>query len=624
MDRRLLSHYNTELAHLRAVAAEFAHEFPKIAGRLALDRDAKEVCPDPLVERLLEGFAFLTARIQVKLDAEFPQFTQSLLETVYPHYLCPTPSAAIVQFSPELDSLETTEGFSIPRGSLLSSVSGPGHRTSCLYRTTYPVTLWPFEVTDVRYYTRELYPFQSLGSFAGKAVLQIRLSGRMKLDFQKLSLDSLVLFLRGADDLPDILYENLIRHALGVAVRAPGLASDPRRFVPADRSIRRYGFQHALLPETSRSFSGYRLLHEYFTLRQRFLFIELTDLQPIIRQTSGPAIDLIIPLKEQDLRLERGIDAKSVGLHCTPAINTFEKQLDRVFLDHGHHEFQVIADKIKPFEFEIFEIQTVTGYGGETAVPISPFYLTRHETTANRKPKQYYTVRREPRHLTLQEQRFGSTAGYAGSELFVSLVDPVSEPSERKFDQLGIRALCTNRHLPMELPIGQSATDFTLDLNAPVRSIRCIVGPTAPRPPQAQGAENWRLLSHLTLNFLTLQNAGDGTGPQALRELLRLYSSPENRGAERLIEGVVSSKVEPVIRRLEIPGPMAFGRGMRINLELDELAFQGVGIFVFGAVLAEFFARYVSLNSFVETSVQSIQRQEVMLWSAQPGRRPII
>src|SRR5947207_15685675 len=120
MDERLLDHYNKELRHLREMAGEFAREFPKIAGRLALDKDAREVCPDPYVERLLEGFAWLAARVHLKLDAEFPRFTQALLETVYPHYLSPVPSMAIVRFEIDPPQPALAAGVAIPRGTSLT------------------------------------------------------------------------------------------------------------------------------------------------------------------------------------------------------------------------------------------------------------------------------------------------------------------------------------------------------------------------------------------------------------------------------------------------------------------------------------------------------------------------
>lgn len=283
MNRALLSHYNSELAHLRQTAAEFAREFPKIAGRLQLDRDAKEVCPDPFVERLLEGFAFLAARIQVKLDAEFPTFTQGLLETIYPHYLCPTPSMAVVQFEPVLHDPNLAAGFPIPRGTALRSTLGRNQSTPCEYRSAHAVTLWPIRIAEVSYHTRELLQFNLPSNAGARAVLRIRLQATTPDgDFSKIPLDSIPFFLRGADDLPDAIYEQVFSNAIGlVAVKPKGVPA-PDQFLPAKDAIRSVGFgsDQALMPETARSFSGYRLLREYFAFRQRFLFSRSVRLLP--------------------------------------------------------------------------------------------------------------------------------------------------------------------------------------------------------------------------------------------------------------------------------------------------------------------------------------------------------
>src|SRR5437667_3613689 len=175
MDERLLTLYNTELRHLREMAGEFAREYPKIAGRLALDRDAKEVCPDPYVERLLEGFAWLAARVHLKLDAEFPRFTQSLLETVYPHYLSPVPSMAVVRF--EIDPVQPAllAGVPVPRGTALKSNLGKGERTPCVFQTAHDVQLLPLRVLEARYFTRDVQELHLPPEFATHAALRIRL-----------------------------------------------------------------------------------------------------------------------------------------------------------------------------------------------------------------------------------------------------------------------------------------------------------------------------------------------------------------------------------------------------------------------------------------------------------------
>src|SRR6267378_310412 len=175
MDERLLNLYNTELRHLRSMAGEFAREYPKIAGRLALDRDAKETCPDPYVERLLEGFAWLAARVHLKLDAEFPRFTQSLLETVYPHYLSPIPSMAVVRFEPEEQDTALAPGVLVPRGTLMRSSIGKGERTACTFQTAHEVRLLPVRITEARYFTRDASELNLPADLPAKAAIRIRL-----------------------------------------------------------------------------------------------------------------------------------------------------------------------------------------------------------------------------------------------------------------------------------------------------------------------------------------------------------------------------------------------------------------------------------------------------------------
>jgi type VI secretion system protein ImpG len=633
MDRLLLSHYNTELAHLRETAAEFAREFPKIASRLALDRDAKEICADPYVERLLEGFAFLAARVQVKLEAQFPKFTHGLLETVYPHYLCPTPSMAIVQLEPILHDPNLAGGFKLPRGTTLRSPLRRGQRTPCEYKTAHALTLWPIRIAEIRYHTRELLQFGLPSSLGARAILQIRLEAGAGVDFAQLPLDQLSFYIRGADDLPDAIFEQVFRHATGIVAAKPRTTPSLSQFRPAKQSLRQAGFSadQALLPEISQTFSGYRLLREYFALRQRFLFFEVASLSPLLAQCHGDALDLLLLFREQDLRLENRVDVNSLALFCTPAINLFERRLDRVVLDHRHHEYQVIPDKTRPFDFEVFQIQSVTGYGARTGEEqvFQPFYLTRGRLADSSGRQEgglsgFYASRREPRHLTVKERQFGRIHSYIGSEVFLSLVDPNAAPYQTDLEQLGITALCTNRHLPLDLVPGQGSTDLALDVNAPVNAIRCLSGPTAPVPPLAQGAEAWRLISHLSLNYLALEDVGGQHGADVLREMLRLYVDPADRYSHKLIEGVLSTAVSPIIRKLPSPGAITFGRGIEIVVELDELAFEGVGTFIFGSVLAEFFRRYVSINSFVETAVRTKQRKEIMRWPAQMGRRGVV
>jgi type VI secretion system protein ImpG len=624
MDERLLEHYNNELRHVRETAGEFAREFPKIAGRLALDKDAKDICPDPYVERLLEGFAWLAARVHLKLDAEFPRFTQSLLETVYPHFLPPTPSMAVVRFEPEEGDAGLAAGVVIPRGTLLRSNLGKGERTACTFQTAHAVRLLPIKLLEARYFTRDLVQLNLPAGVPAKAAIRLRLQVTAAVPFKEVQLDPLAFFLRGADEFPSWIYEQIFARKSALVLQAPEDGGRTLGVLPA-KSIRAVGFasQEALLPATSRSFEGYRMLREYFAFPQRYRFFELGEMAEAVKSCKGNQIDLIIALKDVETRLEGRLDASYFELFSTPALNLFSKQLDRIDLSRQFSEFQVVADRNRPLDFEVFEIESVRGYGTEPGQEqeFRPFYLAKDTDTAT---GAFYTTNRVPRVLTTKEKQFGRRSNYAGTEVYLSLVDANSAPYRPDLRQLGVKALCTNRHLPIQMAVGLGRTDFTMDLSAPVKSIRCLAGPTLPAPSLAEGRFSWRLISHLSLNYLSLVDSKTEGGAAGLREMLKLYSQPGDRQMARQIEGVLSVQSRPVLRRVVGPGPITFARGLEITINFDEPALEGIGVFIMGAVVEQFLAKYVSLNSFTETVIKTQQRGEIMRWPVRMGKRQIL
>lgn len=624
MDERLLDYYNTELRHLREMAGEFAREYPKIAGRLSLDKDAREICPDPYVERLLEGFAWLAARVHLKLDSEFPRFTQSLLETVYPHYLCPIPSMAIVRFDPEETDAALGPGVPIKRGTLLRSSIGKGEKTSCTFQTAQEVRLLPLKIAEMRYFTRDVAELGLPADIRAKAALRIRLQATADVPLKEIAVDPLVFFLRGADDTPAMIYEQIFAAKTGLVVQSGTERGKLLGRYPAE-AIRRVGFadDQALLPPSPRSFEGYRLLREYFAFPQRFLFFEAAGFADAVRKCQGNTLDLVIPLKDQDTRLEGRIDASFVELFCSPVINLFSKTLDRVAITDRFSEFHVVPDRNRPLDFEVFEIESVTGYGATAGQEqeFRPFYLAKD---ADVSAGAFYTTQRLPRVPSARDRQFGMKTSYAGTELYLSMVDATAAPYRSELRQLGLRALCTNRHLPIQMARGAGRTDFTMDVNAPVAAIRCLAGPTVPRPSPAEGRFSWKLISHLALNYLSLVDAAGQEGAGGLRDILKLYADTSDRQIGRQIEGLLSVKSKPIIRRVRTPGPIAFARGLEITVNFDELAFEGTGVFILGAVLEQFFARYVSINSFTETVIRTQQRGQIMVWPAQVGKRQIL
>jgi type VI secretion system protein ImpG len=622
MDPRLLGYYNRELQYLREMGGEFAREFPKIAGRLGLE---SLECSDPYVERLLESFAFLTARVQLKLDAEFPRFSQHLLEMVYPHYLAPTPSMAVLEMQPNLSEGALADGFHIARGSGLRALSGQPAETACEYRTAHEVTLWPLELVGAEYTSF----LADLGSLRlprkGKAALRLRLRAASGLTMDRLAIGSLPVFIRGGDEIAMRLYELLMSHTVALVA---GLAGPGRREgqVMPDAGVSPLGFEddQALLPYGPRCFQGYRLLQEYFAFPSRFLFFNLHGLADAMRGCTDSEMEIIVVFDTQDPRLEKAVGIAQFALFCTPVVNLFTRRADRIHLTTSANEYHVVPDRTRPMDFEVHSVAEVVGYGTGTDEKqvFLPFCATSDQSPVG--STAYYTLDRQPRILSTKQQVEGARSSYVGSEVFLALVDPDEAPFRSQLKQLSVTVTCTNRDLPLHLPIGQGAGDFSLEAGAPVLAIRCVAGPTAPRPSHAHGDTTWRLISHLSLNYMSITDAADGGGASALRELLALYGDSGEAVTKRQIDGVRSVTSQLVTRRLPFPGPAAFGRGTKVTLTCDESAFEGMGVFLFGAVLERFFSKYVSINSFTETALKTTQRGEITRWPARIGRRPLI
>ncbi len=625
MDPRLLSYYNRELQHVREMGGEFALAFPKIAGRLGLEGFE---CADPYVERLLEGFAFMAARVQLKIDAEFPRFTQHLLEMVYPHYLAPTPSMTVVQLQPDHTEGSLAEGVVVPRDTSLRSMSGDAEGTVCEYRTGHEVTLWPLELVEAEYYgyAHDVAALDVPDAGGATAALRLRLRSSAGLTFDKLALDRLPVFLRGPDELPMHLYEQLIAHASATIVRPTQHPAPWHEVIPRSQ-IHQVGFDEAqaLLPQGPRSFEGYRLLREYFAFPQRFMLVELAGLAPAVRRCDKSELDLIVLFDRNDPVLEQAVDASNFALFCTPAINLFPKRTDRIHLADSNSPYHVVVDRTKPIDFEIYEVRSATGHGASVEIEqkFSPFYGGSDRAHRNG-DAAYFAVQREPRVMTSGKNGDGPRSRYVGSEVFVSLVDAQQAPFDRGLRQLALTTLCTNRDLPLLMPVGRGTTDFTLESGAPVQSVRCVAGPTQPKPSHAEGETAWRLISHLSLNYLSLVDNDEAQGATALRELLSLYGDDSEATIGKQVNGVRSVTTAPVTRRLSNTGPIAFGRGLEITLTFDDVAFEGTGSFLLGAVLERFLAKYVSLNSFTETVVRTLDRGELIRWPARTGTRQIL
>ncbi|MBY6003063.1 type VI secretion system baseplate subunit TssF [Salipiger bermudensis] len=624
MDSRLLRHYEAELGYLREMGAEFAEAYPKIASRLGMDQ--LEVM-DPYVERLLEGSAFMAARVQLELEQQYPAFTQNLLEIVYPHFLAPTPSMMVARLRPDTAQGGLSEGFTLPRGTLMRGQVLEGEQTACRFTTAQDATLWPVEITEAEYVEgRSELVAAGLGTGnQAKAALRLRLARSGGAPLSALPLDKLTLFLAGAGAEPWRLYESILGQGVALAGRSTDRRADWS--LPLGHDIRPRGFdpEEALLPVPGQSFEGYRLLQEYFAMPQRFFFIDLCGLHPAIRRTEGSDLDLYILLSEGNPAL-KSITPSSFDLHAVPAINLFPKRCDRVPVSGREIDHHVIPDRTAPLDYEIYRLDSVTGIAGDDAddVTFRPFYSAEDFTPFGDRQSAYYSIRRRMRQRSEKQRLKGQRTSYLGSDLYLSLADRSQAPYPGRIEQLAVIALCTNRDLPLLTPIGAGSTDFFLPDGGPVTEIRAIVPPTRPRQSLAEGQRAWQLISHLSLNYLSIADADRGTGAAALRELVGLYAPLGDPSMAAQLEGLVSVASRPIVRRMADGVLSTAVRGLELRVGFDESFFEGTGCYLLGAVLEAFFAKYVSLNSFTETVIHSQQRGDITRWMPRSGRRVLI
>jgi type VI secretion system protein ImpG len=603
MPDELLTYYERELSFLRHIGAEFAAKYPKIASRLQLEADKSA---DPHVERLLQAFAFLAARVHHKIDDEFPEITDALLGVLYPHYLAPIPSMAIVQCVLDPAQGKLTSGYRLPQGTMLYSQAVGG--MSCRFQTCYPVTLWPVEVASARFDEPD-----RTGPSRAVSVLKLRLHCLGGTTLPELALDQLRIFLYGESQLVYGLYELLFNNVCQVQLRAfEGHSSRPVATL-SPHCLRAVGFHadEGMLPYSPRSFLGYRLLHEYFTFPDKFLFFDLCELdrgaQAGLRQ--GMEVCLLL---DRAPRLEQPVNAATFRLGCTPIVNVFEHIAEPIRVNHAQTEYQVIPDVRRQDVMEVYAVNTVTCTSPYMKEPVElqPFYSFRH-AVAPEPPQAFWYAHRRP------SQRKGD----AGTEMYLSLVDLNFQPTLPAAETLTVRVTCTNRDLPGKLPFGGERGDFELEEAAPLSRIRCLTKPTDTiRPPLQRGAQ-WRLISHLSLNYLSICEGGR----DALQEILKLYDFSDSAVVRQQVEGITHLTSRRIIARPASMPWNGFCRGLEVTIEFDEEKYVGSGVFLFASVLEKFLGLYTSLNSFTQLIAVTQQREEPLKrWPPRTGEQILL
>jgi type VI secretion system protein ImpG len=607
MREELLPYYERELKFIRQSAGEFAEKYPKVAGRLKLQPDT---CEDPHVERMIEAFALLAGRVHHKLDDEFPEITEALLDVLYPHYLRPIPSQAIVQFQTN-PGQSAPESTCVPAGTALHSKPEDGN--VCSFRSCYPVTVWPLRIVNAA--------VSSVNRFAGPgmpteaaALIRIELECLGGLRLEQLAIDSLRFYLNGESAAVHTLYEFLFLNALSISVRAlPVRDGSATVSLPAS-ALEQVGFtsNEGVLPYSDRSFLGYRLLQEYFSFPEKFFFVDLKGLDRRSLSGFGQAFEICIFLKQPDephrlTALEQTVGRDTFQLGCTPMLNLFECIAEPIRLSQTKTEYHVVPDQHRQLHTEVYSVDRVSAgnYLDEVQV-YEPFYSLHHGTEETQ------------RHLWYTHRRPSVRKNDEGTEVYISLVDLDLNPTVPPVEMLTLRLTCTNRDQAARLKATSEFGELDVERAALVRA-RFLRKPTAARRPPLRRGLQWRLISHLSLNHLSIvQN-----GRAALQEILRLYDFSNDPAIRSQIAGISDITSRSCVSRVLSETGVTFCRGTDVTLEFDEEQYVGSGVFLLACVLQQFLGLYSAVNSFSRVTAKT-RKGVLKQWSPLAGEQVLL
>jgi type VI secretion system protein ImpG len=590
MADELLAYYEKELAFIRHMGAEFAREHPKIAGRLGINDDIIE---DPHVSRLIESFAYLNARIQHKLDDDFPELSDAMLNVIFPHYLRPIPSMSIVNFTPDREQLDST--FNIPAKTLLETEQYQGE--SCVFSTVYPTQLHPIEVRSAALLG---LPFSTPGSArvrGAQSVLKLSLSTFTEQQtFAELKPGKLRFYLKGQAQYINPLYQMLLNDCLNVVLARSD--ADTRPITLGCDAVKPVGFapDEGILPYPPASFTGYRLLTEYFIFPEKFMFIDIDGLGDFIPEDAGTTLELYFYLSSSDIEMEHNVSEQTFVMNCTPVVNLFSHKTDPIRLDHTQHEYQVIPEARRPTGYEVYSIDRVssTTPAGDTE-EYYPMFGLNHANQNSLTHSFWFASRRTA--------KLGNYERDEGTDVYLSLVDLDFNPNLPEDRTLIIDTTCSNRDQPSKLPFSADQPKLQCVNGAPpCEKIRFLTKPTTVVRPPLRNNARWRLISHLNLNFLSLTGRDDAT--QALKEMLRLYDFRESSVTRALVDSIAQIKTHPISAPLSIDGHTTMCRGMEIDIEIDDHKLAGSSVYLFANILEHFFALYCSINSFTRVLIR--------------------
>jgi type VI secretion system protein ImpG len=598
MEDRLLDYYERELTFIREMGVEFAKKYPKIAGRLLLEGDK---CEDPHTERLIEAFAFISGRIHKKIDDDFPDITESLINVIYPHYTNPIPSMSIARFEPVGQNIPES-GYRIDKGTAL--FSKPVRGTPCRFSTTQAVQIWPVSVVSAQ-----------IGEPKRRVkgavqVIEIGMQSFNQLSLSKIDWQALRFFLNGPHQHVFHLYELLFNHVCHIECEVKKSNGETALVEFSPGSIRPVGFseKQGMLPYSKRSFPGYLLLYEYFCFPEKFLFFDLFGFDRLRWEDAADTMTLRLYLNRSG-KTDMVVNADTFCLNASPVVNLFQRIAEPIRVEHRKTEYQVVPDIRRRDATEVYSVDQVTasrsGASGQHS-EYRPFYSMRHHLVTEGAPETQIFWHIQRRASGKKDDR--------GTDMYLSFSDLNLKPSDPVEDILTVRCTCTNRDLPSRLPFGDPNGDFSLESAAPISKVICMLKPTPTRRPFLGSALQWRLISHFSLNYMSLVQGGE----HALKEMLKLYDFDTSMASQQVIDGIVSVNSRHLTKRIR----RAFCRGVRVTITFDEDKYVGTGFYLFASIIEHFLSQYVSVNSFSQLEVRTLQREEpVKIWPPRSGNQ---
>ena len=590
MMNKLLRHYEMELALLRSYGRGFAERYPSLAGRLRMVGDE---CADPHAERVIQATALLAARISKRLEDDYPKFTESMLETLYPHYLRSFPCSSIVWLDLRNASMALPEKEEIiPRGTVMKTAAIDG--VKCRFRTTSEIVIAPLALTSAGFHSH--IPTSSRLSLPvdASSSISMTVSSAGKADMNALNLRQLRFFMHGDPTLCSALRDAIFMRCCAAYVSFGGAdAWQTLRGMP----IAAAGFaeEDALLPFVARSHPAYRLLTEYFAFPDKFQFIDLEWTDIAGRMPPGCrsfTLHLALHGVHGDARLARTLhqfSEQNLLLHCAPVVNLFSLPATPVDISHMAADYELLADTANPAAYEIYDIASarlITDVSRRDGIEeVQSFYGLRHGQKTE-EPVHYWIMRRDDVVAELNP----------GHETRIGLVDSDLAPIPAHRQTLSVELLCSNRDLPSMLSHGMPDGDLTMEGMSHKAPLRLLRKPSARYRFDSGDDAHWRLISHLTLNHRDLS----GGGVEELRKMLALYNLPRSAVSKRQIQGVVALTYKTVMAWIPGKPSAALMPGVEICLTLDEEAFVGSSIHLFIQVLDHFFCLRGQINVFTQ------------------------